>query len=57
MAWTDEKVELLKKLWANDLSQGEIAAKLGDVTAAAVAAKIHRLGLTMRRVAALKRLS
>jgi GcrA cell cycle regulator len=29
MGWTDERVELLKKLWADGLSASQIAAELG----------------------------
>ena len=46
MAWTDERVELLKKLWAEGLSASQIAARLGGVTRNAVIGKAHRLGLT-----------
>ncbi|MEP4420369.1 MAG: GcrA family cell cycle regulator, partial [Nitratireductor sp.] len=31
MNWTDERVELLKKLWAEGLSASQIAAQLGGV--------------------------
>ncbi len=29
MNWTDERVELLRKLWAEGLSASQIAAELG----------------------------
>ena len=29
MSWTEERVELLKKLWADGLSASQIAAELG----------------------------
>ena len=29
MAWTDDRVEVLKKLWAEGLSASQIAARLG----------------------------
>ncbi|HET7211210.1 MAG TPA: GcrA family cell cycle regulator [Methyloceanibacter sp.] len=48
MAWTDERVELLKKLWAEGLSASQIAARLGGVTRNAVIGKVHRLGLSGR---------
>ncbi|HXF53257.1 MAG TPA: GcrA family cell cycle regulator [Hyphomicrobiaceae bacterium] len=48
MAWTDERVELLKKLWAEGLSASQIAARLGAVTRNAVIGKVHRLGLSGR---------
>ncbi len=46
--WTDERVELLKKLWADGLSASQIAAELGNVTRNAVIGKVHRLGLSGR---------
>lgn len=47
-AWTDERVELLKKLWADGLSASQIAGELGNVTRNAVIGKVHRLGLSGR---------
>ena len=48
MAWTDERVELLKKYWSEGLSASQIASKLGGVTRNAVIGKVHRLGLSGR---------
>lgn len=48
MNWTDERVELLKKLWSDGLSASQIAAELGGVTRNAVIGKVHRLGLSGR---------
>ncbi len=48
MTWTDERIELLKKLWADGLSASQIAAELGGVTRNAVIGKVHRLGLSGR---------
>ncbi len=48
MAWNDERVELLKKLWADGLSASQIAGRLGGVTRNAVIGKVHRLGLSGR---------
>ncbi|HSH63926.1 MAG TPA: GcrA family cell cycle regulator [Methyloceanibacter sp.] len=48
MAWTEERVELLKKLWAEGLSASQIAGRLGGVTRNAVIGKVHRLGLAGR---------
>lgn len=48
MAWTDERVETLKKLWADGLSASQIAKQLGGVTRNAVIGKVHRLGLSGR---------
>ncbi len=46
--WTDERVELLKKLWNDGLSASQIAGELGGVTRNAVIGKVHRLGLSGR---------
>jgi GcrA cell cycle regulator len=48
MAWNDERVETLKKLWADGLSASQIAGRLGGVTRNAVIGKVHRLGLAGR---------
>ena len=48
MAWTDERVEILKKLWTEGLSASQIANRLGGVTRNAVIGKVHRLGLSGR---------
>ena len=48
MSWTDERVETLKKLWAEGHSASQIAAELGGVTRNAVIGKVHRLGLAGR---------
>jgi GcrA cell cycle regulator len=48
MSWNDERVETLKKLWAEGLSASRIAAQLGGVTRNAVIGKVHRLGLAGR---------
>jgi len=49
MGWTDERVELLKKLWMEGLSASQIAAMLGEgVTRNAVIGKVHRLKLSGR---------
>jgi GcrA cell cycle regulator len=48
MSWSDERVELLKKLWQDGLSASQIAAELGSVTRNAVIGKVHRLGLSGR---------
>lgn len=47
-AWTEERVERLKKLWSDGLSASQIAAELGSVTRNAVIGKVHRLGLSGR---------
>ena len=48
LGWTDERVELLKKLWGEGLSASQIAAELTGVTRNAVIGKVHRLGLSGR---------
>lgn len=48
MNWTDERVETLRKLWADGLSASQIAAQLGGVTRNAVIGKVHRLNLPGR---------
>jgi GcrA cell cycle regulator len=44
--WTDERIELLKKLWCDGFSAAHIAAELGGVTRSAVLGKVYRLGLS-----------
>ena len=47
--WTDDRVEMLAKLWGEGLSASQIAAALGGgVTRNAVIGKVHRLGLSGR---------
>jgi GcrA cell cycle regulator len=48
MSWTDERVDRLKKLWADGLSASQIAAELGGVSRNAVIGKVHRLNLPGR---------
>jgi GcrA cell cycle regulator len=48
MGWTDERVEILKRLWQDGLSASQIAKQLGGVTRNAVIGKVHRLGLSGR---------
>lgn len=48
MAWTEDRVEILTKLWAEGLSASQIATQLGGVTRNAVIGKVHRLGLSGR---------
>ena len=49
MSWTDERVELLKRLWTEGLSASQIAGRLGNgVTRNAVIGKVHRLNLSGR---------
>jgi GcrA cell cycle regulator len=49
MSWTDERVELLRKLWQDGLSASQIAGELGHgITRNAVIGKVHRLGMSGR---------
>jgi GcrA cell cycle regulator len=48
MSWTDERVEMLKKMWSDGQSASQIAKELGGVTRNAVIGKVHRLGLSGR---------
>lgn len=54
MSWTDERVELLKKMWGEGQSASQIAKELGGVTRNAVIGKVHRLGLSNRATTAAK---
>lgn len=44
-SWTDERVDLLRRLWEEGLSASQIASQLGGVSRNAVIGKVHRLGL------------
>ena len=48
MAWSDERVAILKKMWLDGNSASEIAKELGNITRNAVIGKVHRLGLSNR---------
>src|SRR5271154_5897386 len=49
MSWTDERVELLRKLWLDGLSASQIARQLANgITRNAVIGKVHRLGMSGR---------
>jgi len=53
MSWTDERMELLRKLWLEGLSASQIARELASgITRNAVIGKVHRLGLSGRIKAA-----
>lgn len=47
MAWTDEMVEQLKKMWKDGLTTGEIGKRL-NVSKNSIVGKVHRLGLSGR---------
>lgn len=44
--WTEERIAVLTRLYANGLSSSQIAKQLGGVSRNAVIGKIHRLGLS-----------
>ena len=48
MAWSDERVAILKKMWLEGSSASEIAKELGNVTRNAVIGKVNRLGMSNR---------
>ncbi len=48
MAWTDERIGELKRLWDDGLTASQIADALGGVSRNAVIGKAHRLGLKPR---------
>lgn len=52
-SWTDERIELLRKLWLDGMSASRIAAELSNgMTRNAVIGKVYRLGLSGRAKAA-----
>ncbi len=49
MSWTDERIELLRKLWLDGMSASRIASELANgLTRNAVIGKVYRLGLSGR---------
>jgi GcrA cell cycle regulator len=48
MAWTDERIDQLKRLWESGMTASQIAEDLGGVSRNAVIGKAHRLGLQSR---------
>ncbi|MGQ0445647.1 MAG: GcrA family cell cycle regulator [Beijerinckiaceae bacterium] len=49
MSWTNERIELLQKLWLEGWSASRIAGELGcGITRNAVIGKVYRLGLSGR---------
>ena len=47
MAWTDEMVEELKRLWDEGVTTGEIGRRL-NISKNSIVGKVHRLGLSGR---------
>jgi GcrA cell cycle regulator len=48
MAWTDERIDTLRKMWEGGQTASQIAEVLGGVSRNAVIGKAHRLGLQSR---------
>ena len=48
MAWTQEREDLLRKLWLQGLSASQIAYVMAGITRNAVIGKAHRMGLPKR---------
>lgn len=48
--WSEEQTDLLKKLWAEGHSAGQIALRIHGRSRSAVIGKVHRLGLSGRKV-------
>ena len=46
--WTQDRINILEKTWADGLSASQIARRLGGVSRNAVIGKVHRLGLARR---------
>ena len=44
-AWTDDRIAILKAMWADGVSAAAIAVRLGGLSRSAVLGKIHRLRL------------
>lgn len=47
-SWTEERVDLLRRLWDEGFSASQIAAQIGGISRNAVIGKVHRLGLAGR---------
>ncbi len=48
MEWTEQRIEVLRKLWGQGQTASQIAAILGGITRNAVIGKAHRLNLPKR---------
>ena len=48
MDWTEDRIDLLQRLWTQGQSASQIAERLGGVSRNAVIGKAHRLGLSAR---------
>jgi GcrA cell cycle regulator len=45
MEWTEQRIEMLRRLWGQGQTASQIASALGGVTRNAVIGKAHRLGV------------
>ena len=50
MTWTVERIDALKDLWSKGYSASQIANRIGIASRSAVIGKVHRLGLSGRKV-------
>ena len=48
MSWTEQKIEILKKLWGSGKTASQIAEIIGGVSRNAVIGKAHRLNLSAK---------
>ena len=55
--WDNQRIEKLKKLWAEGKTAKEIAIIFGDISRNSVIGKVHRLGLTSHRPPHLKKIT
>ncbi len=46
MEWSADRIETLKRMWAQGASARDIAERLGGITRNAVIGKAYRLGLS-----------
>ena len=53
-AWTDDRIAILKQMWADGAPASAIAARLGGLSRSAVLGKIHRLRFGRAAPAAMK---
>ena len=44
--WTEERVEMVRRMWADGISAGKIAAAIGAPTRNIVIGKVYRMGFT-----------
>jgi len=49
MNWTEDRIDLLVKLWGEGKSAAQISTEIGGVSRNAVIGKVHRLGIAVRK--------